>query len=127
MDVERHGRHVLPESDATSQPARATGRRSLAAPMLGALLLLLLTALALGAASPETATHGAAGAPHRQLPAPPKELPATPVAKRSGEQVYREMCASCHGPHGEGVAHKHDEALVGDKSVESLAKLIART
>jgi hypothetical protein len=46
---------------------------------------------------------------------------------RSGETIYQKTCASCHGASGEGVAGKHDEALVGDKSVDALAKLIART
>ena len=50
-----------------------------------------------------------------------------PAPARSGEQIYQQTCASCHGAHGEGVAGKHDEALVGDKSVDALAKLIART
>src|ERR671913_193202 len=50
-----------------------------------------------------------------------------PAPARSGEQIYHETCASCHGAAGEGVAGKHDEALVGDKSVDALAKLIART
>src|SRR5688572_15572240 len=45
----------------------------------------------------------------------------------SGEQIYKNRCTSCHGADGEGVAGKHDEALVGDKSVEALANLIART
>jgi mono/diheme cytochrome c family protein len=51
----------------------------------------------------------------------------TPAPARFGEQIYRKTCASCHGSKGEGVAGKHDEALVGDKSVDALAKLIART
>jgi hypothetical protein len=33
---------------------------------------------------------------------------------------------SCHGPVGEGVAGKADEPLVGEKSIASLAKYIAR-
>ncbi len=45
---------------------------------------------------------------------------------RSGEVVYREDCMRCHGPVGEGVAGKADEPLVGEKSVASLAKYIAR-
>jgi hypothetical protein len=48
------------------------------------------------------------------------------AAPRSGEAVYRQDCMSCHGPVGEGVAGKSDEPLVGEKSVASLAKYIAR-
>src|SRR5688572_30312694 len=46
---------------------------------------------------------------------------------RTGEQIYRADCARCHGVKGEGVADKHDEPLYGDRSVEALARLIART
>ena len=48
------------------------------------------------------------------------------AAPRSGEAVYRQDCMSCHGPVGEGVAGKSDEPLVGEKSVASLAKYIAK-
>jgi len=48
------------------------------------------------------------------------------AAPRVGEVVYREDCMRCHGPVGEGVAGKADEPLVGEKSVDSLAKYIAR-
>ena len=48
------------------------------------------------------------------------------AAPRSGEVVYREDCQRCHGPVGQGVAGKADEPLVGEKSVDSLAKYIAR-
>lgn len=54
-------------------------------------------------------------------------LPALGFADdRSGEQLYRQQCARCHGAFGEGTK-KHKPALVGDKSVPELAKLIART
>ena len=48
------------------------------------------------------------------------------AAPRAGEVVYRQDCMSCHGPVGEGVAGKADEPLVGEKSIGSLAKYIAR-
>ena len=48
------------------------------------------------------------------------------AAPRAGEAVYRQDCMSCHGPAGEGVAGKSDEPLVGEKSIASLAKYIAR-
>ncbi|MFM8360262.1 MAG: PA14 domain-containing protein, partial [Verrucomicrobiota bacterium] len=46
---------------------------------------------------------------------------------RAGEAVYRGECARCHGPRGEGVAGKYDEALHGEQSVDALARYIART
>ena len=48
------------------------------------------------------------------------------AAPRSGEVVYRQDCMSCHGPVGEGVAGKSDEPLVGEKSIASLARYIAK-
>ncbi len=48
------------------------------------------------------------------------------AAPRAGEVVYRQDCMGCHGPVGQGVAGKADEPLVGEKSVASLAKYIAR-
>ena len=45
---------------------------------------------------------------------------------RTGEVVYREDCMRCHGPVGQGVAGKADEPLVGEKSIEALARYIAR-
>ena len=48
------------------------------------------------------------------------------AAPRDGEVVYRQDCMNCHGPVGEGVAGKSDEPLVGEKSIASLAKYIAR-
>lgn len=48
------------------------------------------------------------------------------AAPRTGEVVYRDDCMRCHGPVGQGVAGKADEPLVGEKSIASLAKYIAR-
>ena len=48
------------------------------------------------------------------------------AAPRAGEVVYREDCMRCHGPVGQGVAGKADEPLVGEKSIASLAKYVAR-
>ena len=50
-----------------------------------------------------------------------------PVKGDRGAAIYREHCASCHGTQGQGVAEEYDEALVGKKSVPSLAKYIHRT
>ena len=46
---------------------------------------------------------------------------------RSGDIIYREDCARCHGPQGEGVAGQYDETLYGEQSVASLARYIHRT
>jgi len=50
-----------------------------------------------------------------------------PTFGNRGAQIYTEHCASCHGDQGEGVANEYDEALVGKKSLQSLAKYIHRT
>ena len=44
----------------------------------------------------------------------------------TGEQIYRQHCARCHGQSGEG-AKKHPQPLIGDKSVNELAALIDKT
>lgn len=49
-----------------------------------------------------------------------------PASGNPGALIYTEHCASCHGDRGQGVASEYDEALVGKKSVESLAKYIHR-
>ncbi|MGB8170948.1 MAG: DUF1592 domain-containing protein [Chthoniobacteraceae bacterium] len=44
-----------------------------------------------------------------------------------GAVIYRKLCIDCHGKNGEGVKDKYDEPLHGNRSVEGLAKRIART
>jgi hypothetical protein len=44
----------------------------------------------------------------------------------TGEQIFRQKCASCHGPAGEGTK-KHPDPLVGDRPLSDLAKVIAKT
>lgn len=46
---------------------------------------------------------------------------------RSGETIYRELCARCHGGKGEGVKTQYPKPLVGDRSVADLAQLIHDT
>ncbi len=48
-------------------------------------------------------------------------------APRTGEGIFRDLCAGCHGAKGEGVADKYDEPLYGERTVPSLAKLIDKT
>jgi mono/diheme cytochrome c family protein len=45
--------------------------------------------------------------------------------KRTGDQVYQQQCASCHGAKGEGTPI-HRPALVGDRSIGELARYIAQ-
>ena len=54
-------------------------------------------------------------------------LAIIPANGDRGAEIYTEHCASCHGDKGEGVANEYDEALVGKKSIASLAKYIHRT
>jgi len=52
---------------------------------------------------------------------------ATPLrAEPTGEQIYKEMCARCHGAKGEGTK-KYAHPLTGDWSVARLASVIDRT
>ncbi len=45
----------------------------------------------------------------------------------TGQQIYQQKCASCHGAAGEGTDDHYPRPLVGERSVEGLARLIART
>jgi hypothetical protein len=46
---------------------------------------------------------------------------------RTGEQIYKQLCANCHGPNGEGTEEHYPQGLVGDQSIGQLASLITRT
>jgi hypothetical protein len=46
--------------------------------------------------------------------------------ERSGEQIYRQRCASCHGAKGEG-SEEYKRPLTGDRSVAQLARFIAKS
>jgi len=48
------------------------------------------------------------------------------AGKRTGEVIYREDCARCHGRAGEGVAGKADEPLYGQRSIEALTRYIEK-
>jgi mono/diheme cytochrome c family protein len=45
----------------------------------------------------------------------------------TGEQIYRERCAACHGARGEGVADGYPEPISAGRSLAELAQLIAET
>ena len=46
---------------------------------------------------------------------------------KAGDVVYRNLCASCHGARGEGVAEQYGKPLEGDRSLSELTSFIART
>ncbi|MES4792927.1 MAG: hypothetical protein C4321_08015, partial [Chloroflexota bacterium] len=51
----------------------------------------------------------------------------TPQAKApTGEQIYRQRCAVCHGAKGEGTK-QYSRVLAGERSVGELAEFIARS
>lgn len=45
---------------------------------------------------------------------------------RSGQQVYRQQCATCHGRNGEGVTGKFEGPLEGSRPLEKLIPYIER-
>jgi hypothetical protein len=49
------------------------------------------------------------------------------AGEKSGEQIYSQMCAKCHGAAGEGSEEEYPERLVGELSVGELARLIDKT
>jgi len=44
-----------------------------------------------------------------------------------GQVIYEKLCLECHGDQGQGVEGKYDEALIGDRTLEALARKIERT
>jgi len=52
--------------------------------------------------------------------------PVSAAPNRTGEQIYRQDCARCHGPAGEGT-EEYPRALAGDRSVPQLSRLVAKT
>ena len=53
-------------------------------------------------------------------------VPGDKNKKRTGESVYRQQCASCHGAKGEGTK-QYNRILAGDRSVGELARYIAQS
>jgi hypothetical protein len=47
--------------------------------------------------------------------------------RAAGAEIYRTLCVDCHGDKGQGVPNKFDEPLYGERSVQSLARLIHKT
>jgi cytochrome c553 len=46
---------------------------------------------------------------------------------RTGQQIYKQQCAWCHGARGEGKAKHYDKPLAGSRSLAQLRALIAKT
>jgi cytochrome c553 len=46
---------------------------------------------------------------------------------RTGEQIYQQMCARCHGKTGEGTKENFPRPLVGKRSVAQLSRYIAKS
>ncbi len=62
------------------------------------------------------------------LASPPASRAAeNPAHPSRGEAIYRKLCLECHGDRGQGVRDKYDEVLEGDRSIESLTRIIERT
>jgi hypothetical protein len=58
-----------------------------------------------------------------QLLCGPWTLRAAESNKR-GREIFRQLCAKCHGRNGEGVKGKYDDALRGDWAIEKLTRYI---
>src|SRR5947208_6276115 len=43
---------------------------------------------------------------------------------KKGREIFRQLCAKCHGRNGEGVKGKYDDALRGDWPIEKLTRYI---
>lgn len=57
---------------------------------------------------------------------PKGNKPAVVAKPRTGEEVYQQVCASCHGAKGEG-GKGYRSALIGDQSISELASFIEET
>ena len=52
--------------------------------------------------------------------------PLALAEERTGEQIYKQQCARCHGAKGQGTK-KYEPPLTGDKSLPQLTALVKRT
>ncbi len=82
-----------------------------------------------GQPAAELPAAAAENAPPRAAPFPVPDLspdPHRPAETIDGATIYAQHCVECHGKAGEGVAGKADDALAGERSLESLARYIDR-
>lgn len=56
-------------------------------------------------------------------------LPASAPAPGAhpGKVIYDKLCLECHGDKGQGVEGKYDESLIGNRTLEALARKIEKT
>mgnify|MGYP002277441067 CR=1 FL=1 len=52
---------------------------------------------------------------------------AARAEEQTGEQIYRQQCAMCHGANGEGNEDQYGSPLIGDRSLRELTELIVET
>ena len=83
-------------------------------------LWTLVGILAVGSAAAQQSGDNAADVP----PATKLELNAI---QQRGAEIYRDRCADCHGPHGEGAEGAYEDPLIGDESIGQLASRIDAT
>lgn len=53
--------------------------------------------------------------------------PATAGDDGSGEAIYKELCAACHGANGEGVDEHYPNPLIGDCSLTELTQYVEKS
>lgn len=98
----------------------------------------LVSCLLVFAASPLTRRTAMGQSPSQAAPASeavfglqsPASDPGTSKDEQlisKGREIYRSVCADCHGKSGEGVESLYDAALTGDLSVGQLAKVVSDT
>ena len=56
-----------------------------------------------------------------------QSLPVLAANGPTGEQIYKQICAACHGANGEGDNQHYPQPLAGDRSVLELAEYIDKS
>ncbi|MGE3820722.1 MAG: DUF1592 domain-containing protein [Isosphaeraceae bacterium] len=59
--------------------------------------------------------------------ASPARADETNPSSSPGARIYQKLCVSCHGTNGEGTPDDYPRALVGDRSIDQLTRLIEKT
>ena len=54
-------------------------------------------------------------------------LVASAADTPTGEKVFQQKCASCHGASGEGTSKNYPQPLIGDLSIGELTRYIEKT
>lgn len=57
----------------------------------------------------------------------PQPQEPQPQEPQQGKEIYESKCGQCHGPVGQGVKDRREQALVGDLSVKELSTVIHET